>query len=386
MIAGRRPCGFRVIDDVDRKAAVIYPIILEDSLQVILTVPGQPLQLYSTPITPNEVNNKIAQLRRFALTNPGFAEEFRGARGNPEQELTVKKSQEETLKQEILPLAQEIYNWLIQPAETTLEDSGVETLVFVLDGSLRSIPMALLHDGEQYLIEKDYNVALTSGLQLTNPKPLKRQEIRVLAAGTTSDFPEYDFPPIPKVADELQEIKNIFADSEILLNEDFTKTSLRTKLAESDYPVVHLATHGQFSSTSEGTFILSGAKTPESDRLINVKQLDTLLRSRNLQRSPIELLVLSACNTAEGDNQAILGLAGVAVRAGAQSTIATLWGANDDATAQFMSYFYRNLAANSQVSKAQALRKAQLDLIKDENSAYSHPYYWAPFVLIGNWL
>lgn len=374
-----------IIDNVDRKAAVIYPIILANSLEVILTVPGQPVQRYSTAITPQEVDNKISQLRRRSLTNPGFAEAFRGARGNPQQEQIVQQSQQESLQADILPLAQEIYNWLIKPAETTLKDNNIETLVFVLDGSLRSVPMALLHDGKQFLIEKDYNIALTSGLQLTNPRPLKRQEIRVLAAGTTTEFPDYNFPPIPQVKTELQEIKTIFNDSEILLDENFTQESLQKKLAESDYPVVHLATHGQFSSTSDQTFIVSGGQKT-SDRLINVKQLDRLLRTRNLQRSPIELLVLSACNTAQGDDQAVLGLAGVAVRAGAQSTIATLWGANDEATAELMGYFYRNLAQNTEISKAKALRQAQLDLIQAENSAYSHPYYWAPFVLVGNWL
>ena len=373
-----------IIDDVDKKAAVIYPIVLENSLEVILTVPGQPIQRYSTPISDREVDNKIAQLRRSTLTNPGFAEAFRGARGNTEQEQIIKQSEQQALETEILPLSQEIYDWLVKPAEIILEANDIETLVFVLDGSLRSIPMALLHDGERYLIEKDYNIALSSGLQLTNPQPLNKQNIKVLAAGTTSDFPPYDFPEIPEVATELNTIKDIFGDSEILLNEAFTQENLRQKLAQSDYPVVHLATHGQFSSTSEQTFILSGSQ--EGDRLINVKQLDKLLRTRNFGRSPIELLVLSACNTAQGDDEAILGLAGMAVRAGAKSTIATLWGANDDATAELMGYFYNNLASNAEVSKAKALRQAQLDLIKANNSPYTHPYYWAPFVLVGNWL
>ena len=95
---------------------------------------------------------------------------------------------------------------------------------------------------------------------------------------------------------------------------------------------------------------------------------------------------MSACNTAQGDNQAILGLAGVAVRAGARSTIATIWGANDEATANLMGKFYQNLAADTNISKAKALRQAQLALLAEEDSQYRHPYYWAPFVLIGNWL
>ncbi len=377
------------IDDVDENAAVIYPIILEDRLEVIVTLPKQSLQLYTTEITPKEVNNKITALRRKTLTNPGFAEAFRNARGSSEEQdevqqsvAEVQKSLDESLNQDILPLAQEIYGWLIAGAEPLLQEKEIKTLVFVLDGPLRSIPMALLYDGEQYLIEKDYNIALTSGLQLTNPRPLKRQPIKVLAAGTTKAAS--GFPPIPKVEEELNLIGSLFPDSTVLLNEAFTPNSLRQQLEEEDYPIVHLATHGQFSSTSDDTFILSGS---EEDLFINVKQFDDLLRVSSRRGSQsIELLVLSACETAQGDNQAILGLAGVAVRAGAQSTIATLWGANDEATAELMGHFYQNLNQNQEISKAEALRNAQLDLLQNPDSQYSHPYYWAPFVLIGNWL
>ncbi|MEY2832776.1 MAG: hypothetical protein RLZZ574_2034, partial [Cyanobacteriota bacterium] len=369
-----------VIDDVDSKAAVIYPILLQDRLEVILTLPGKPLRRYTIPnLTPEKVDNTIRQLRRNALTNPGFAEQIRGARGNPQSATEIaqlKTSQEKSLQQDILPLASEIYSWLIEPAEAELKASEVQTLVFVLDGSLRNIPMALLYDQKEqkYLIQKDYDVALSSGLQLTAPQPLTKhkQPIRVLAAGVTSEFPAYRFPPIPKVEDELNTIKQIFDKSEILLNQEFTKARLEQKLENSDFPVVHLATHGQFGSTADQTFILSG--TNQGDPLINVNQFDNLLRAGNLKRSqPIELLVLSACNTAEGDSQAILGLAGVAVRAGARSTLATLWSADDEATANLMGKFYTNLSQNTQVSKARALRKAQLELLMESDSQYRHP-------------
>lgn len=379
------------IDDVDLEAAVIYPIMLRDRLEVVLTLPGQPLRHYTTPgLSQEKIDNTIEQLRRRSLTNPGFAEAIRGTRGNPEEETQIAqivKSQEESLQQDILPLASEMYSWLIEPVEADLEASGVKTLVFVLDGSLRNIPMSLLYDRQEqkYLIEKDYNIALSSGLQLTAPQPLQREPIKVLAAGVTSAFPAFRFPPIPKVEDELKTIEQIFGQSEILLNQEFTEASLEQKLQESDFPVVHLATHGQFGSTADRTFILSGAE--QGNPLINVNQFDNLLKTGNLRRSqPIELLVLSACNTAEGDERAILGLAGVAVRAGARSTIATLWGADDEATANLMGKFYNNLATDARISKARALRKAQLELIAEEDSLYRHPYYWAPFVLIGNWL
>jgi len=143
------------------------------------------------------------------------------------------------------------------------------------------------------------------------------------------------------------------------------------------YPIVHLATHGQFSSNAADTFIVTW------DEKVNVKEFDRLLRSRaGDNQQPIELLVLSACETASGDNRAALGLAGVAIRSGARSTVATLWQVNDESTAIFMTEFYRQLAA-SKSSKAEALRNAQLTLL--QNPEYKNPYYWAAFILVGNW-
>ena len=139
---------------------------------------------------------------------------------------------------------------------------------------------------------------------------------------------------------------------------------------------MHIATHGQFSSQADRTFIVAW------NSQINVKELDNLLRRREQEKPrPIELLVLSACETADGDNRAALGLAGVAVRAGARSTLATLWRVNDKSTATLMVKFYQELAKEG-VTKAQALRRAQLSLLENE---YKSPYYWAPFVLVGNW-
>ncbi len=374
-----------IIDEVDKQAAVIYPIILGDRLEVIATIPGQDLHHYSANISQEEVQASIKQLRRQTFSNPGFAEEVIGARGNPTQQQRLQQNLQQSLNENILPLSQQLYNWLIAPIAQDLKENQVKTLVFVLDGPLRNIPMSLLHDGEKYLIEQDYNVALTSGLQLTSPRPLRRKPLKVLAAGVTKEFPRFNFPPIPQVEAELNQIKAIFGDSEILLNQEFTQTKLQERLRQADFPVVHLATHGQFGSTSDRTFIVSGDE--EGNEVINVNQLDNLLRVRSLGNTPpIELLVLSACNTAEGDNQAILGLAGVAVRAGARSTLATLWAADDRATAELMGYFYQNLAKDSQMSKAQALREAQLTLLHTSESQYRHPYYWAPFVLVGNWL
>jgi CHAT domain-containing protein len=258
--------------------------------------------------------------------------------------------------------------------ETELEQSDIKTLVFVLDGVLRSLPMAALHDGQQYLIEK-YNVALTPGLQLLNPRSLAPEELRTLAAGLAEA--RQGFSPLPGVKEEVKEIAKVVS-AEVLLDQDFTRPRLQKEIEAASFPVVHLATHGQFSSQAEDTFLLTW------DERINVKNLDQLLREREGQElSPIELLILSACQTAAGDKRAVLGLAGVAVRSGARSTLATLWSVQDQSTAELISQFYKTLNQPG-VSKAEALRQVQLSLLRSPQ--YQHPFYWAPFVLVGNWL
>ncbi|MGB7440547.1 MAG: CHAT domain-containing protein [Coleofasciculaceae cyanobacterium] len=336
------------IEEIDAKAALIYPIILEDRLEVILSLPAQPLRHYATSLEPGQVRRTLALLRETLTKRNAIA---------------------------TLPLAQQVYEWLIRPAEEYLAEVQVETLTFVLDGSLRNIPMAVLYDGQQYLVEK-YAIALTPGLELLKSYPLKRGEIKVLKAGLSQA--RLGFESIPYVEAEIKQIQSQIP-GEVLLNQDFTKTQLRHAIDQAPFPIIHLATHGQFSSEAEDTFILTW------DEKINVEELSELLQTADLQRSkPIELLVLSACETAQGDNRAALGLAGVAVKAGVRSTIATLWLVDDQATANLMSRFYEELS-KSEVTKAEALRRAQLSVL--QNPQYErNPFYWAPFVLVGNWL
>ncbi|RUR73124.1 hypothetical protein DSM107007_54830 [Nostoc sp. PCC 7120 = FACHB-418] len=164
-----------------------------------------------------------------------------------------------------------------------------------------------------------------------------------------------------------------------LLDRDFTSKALTGKISSIPFNVVHLATHGQFSSRPEDTFILA------MDGPINVTDFDLLLRRRDeTYLQPLELLVLSACQTAEGDNRATLGLAGVAVRAGARSTMASLWNVGDRSTAILVGEFYRELVS-AKVTKAEALRRAQVTLLQKYPN-YSRPGYWAAYVLVGNWL
>jgi CHAT domain-containing protein/predicted negative regulator of RcsB-dependent stress response len=330
----------QAIDQIDPHAAVIYPIVVEERLEVILSLPNQPLQHYSTAISAIGSTALVAQLRQ--SLNPAFP------------------------PGEGLPAAQKLYDWLLRPAEEVLEKQQIQTLVFALDDFWRSVPIAVLHDGKQYLVEK-YSLALTPGLQLFEASRLS--SFNTLVAGISRE--NQGFSALPGVEREVGAIAQT-VDTNLLLNQNFTRSKLQAKFAQETFPIVHLATHGQFSSKAADTFILTWG-----DRL-TVSELSQWLRARVGDR-PVELLVLSACQTAKGDNRAALGLAGVAVRSGARSTLATLWTVQDQSTADLMSEFYHQL---SQTSKAEALRQAQLKLL---HSPYSHPYYWAPFVLIGNW-
>ena len=347
-LAGKAVQTDQVIDRDDPTAAALYPIILPDRLEVILKLPKQPLIHYKATVTQSEVETTLQELRQELV-----------------QPITARKAQS---------LSKKVYDWLLRPAEDALAQSQVKTLVFILDGALRNIPMAALYDGQQYVVQK-YAVALAPGLQLLAPKSLERTQLKTLTGGLTEA--RQGFSALNNVANEVKQIQ-AEVPSTVLLNQAFTSASIQKEINSVPFPVVHLATHGQFSSKAEDTFILTW-----DDRL-NVNELDTLLRSRDQrQTNAIELLVLSACQTAKGDKRAALGLAGVAVRAGARSTIASLWSIDDESSAVLMSQFYRELARTT-VRKAEALRQAQLSLL--QNPQYQHPRYWAPFVLVGNWL
>jgi CHAT domain-containing protein len=186
------------------------------------------------------------------------------------------------------------------------------------------------------------------------------------------------FPQLPNVEAEIEAIKQQVS-SDVLLDETFARNTFRDRLNELPFPIVHLATHGQFGEDLDSTFLLT------HDDKINANELSAWLKFSEASRdAPIELLILSACETATGDDRAVLGLAGIAVRSGARSTLATLWQVDDAGTALFMSDFYQRLANTSQ-TKAKSLQQAQLRLLQREDELQD-PYYWAPFVLIGNWL
>ena len=350
------------LDDIvskgDPTAAVIYPIILGQELQVITKIPTQPLRHYTTNKPRSEVEDVLHQLRG-QLVSPR----------------TIKQTQ---------ALGKEVYTWLIQPIKDDLQHAGIKTLVFVLDGAFRNVPMGALYDGKRYLIET-YAVALNLGLQLPESRTLT---MKAIVAGLAEPSPalveRYHFGSLPEVKRELALMQQAGIETQVLWNEAFQKAALQQAVRSQPSSIVHLATHGKFSSKAEETFILT------ADGPMNVDEFETLLRDRGQTRAQsIELLVLSACQTAAGDDRATLGLAGVAFRAGARSTLASLWQVDDRATALLMGAFYRELT-QAKVTKAEALRRAQVALLSgqfsEENPRYDRPLYWAAYTLVGNWL
>jgi CHAT domain-containing protein len=340
--------AIEALNQTQSKSAILYPIILHDRIELILSIPDQPLHHYTVNVAQADLESTLEALRQ-----------------NLEKPITAPEGKR---------LGKKVYDWLIQPIAADLDQQKTNTLVFVLDGPLRNVPIATLYDGQRYLIER-YSIALSPGLQLLNPQPLQSRKLKAIVAGLTEE--RHGFSPLSNVGSELKEIQNE-VKSQVLLNQGFTSSNLRSQVQALPFPIVHLATHGQFSSNADETFVLAW------DKPIKVNELSQLLRDReDLQTQAIELLVLSACETAEGDKRAALGLAGIAVQAGARSTLASLWSLDDESGARFMGQFYRELAKGN-VSKAEALRQAQLTLLRDPN--FRHPRYWAPYVLLGNWL
>ncbi|MGL5192108.1 MAG: CHAT domain-containing protein, partial [Chroococcales cyanobacterium] len=290
----------RSLNDITRDSALIYPILLPDRIEVLFKLPHQPLSRHITSISREEVRENIQTLRK-KLVKPSPLED-------------------------LIRYSGPLYQGLIAPIESALDSNpDVKTLVFVLDGELRNIPLAVLYDtaNQQYLIEKNYALALLPNLQIFDLEKSSRQR-QVLATGVTDGLTvgERNFEPL-NVGNELESIRNVVS-TQILLNAQFTSNRLQRALTIQPFSIVHMATHGKFSSNPQETYILLYGDRSATGELIGPNDLERLLRDRNAATS-LELLVLSACETADGDNRATLGLAGLALRAGTSSTLATLW-------------------------------------------------------------
>jgi CHAT domain-containing protein len=217
-------------------------------------------------------------------------------------------------------------------------------------------------------------VAVTPGLTLTDPRPIDTKAARGLVAGVSEAV--QGFPPLENVPAEVEEVSDAFPGV-TLLNRDFVVERFEEALAANPMSVVHVASHGEFNGDADKSFVLAYDEKIPMNRLASI-----VGRTRLRTEAPLELLVLSACQTAAGDDRAALGLAGVALRSGARSALATLWSVNDAAAAELIERFYAELASGA--SRAKALQRAQLQLLSQR--ALSHPAYWSPFLLISSWL
>jgi CHAT domain-containing protein len=383
--------------------AVLYPVILPDRLELLLET--------SSGIVRRSSGVKGGVLRASAVS---FADALRNG--------------DESFRAS----AQQLYDWLYRPLEDVLAEQHVERIVVVPDGALRLVPMAALHDGHRFAIEK-FAISMVTGLTMTHSAVPIRRQVEALIAGvsvpgpvlekivrlyvdgsieqgasakrgglaTTEQTRSLRLAPavpgkatdgaeatrqameryrtslsLPGVKDEIVALKEILKGN-VLLDAGFTVNQFNSEIGTGNYRIVHIASHGVFGDSADTSFIMA------FDDVLSMNDLESLLHDERFQNNPIELLSLSACQTAEGSDRAPLGISGVAIKARARGVIGTLWPVEDNAAKSVMKRFYSELAVAGQ-TKTGALRQAQLELL--HNSQSEHPFYWAPFVLIGNWL
>ncbi len=348
---------------------------LSDGLEMlVVTASGDPVRVVVDGATRSQVMEAAFELRS-NLTNPRLRRSDR-----------------------YLTWSQQLYDLLIRPLETALEEREISNLTFISDTGLRTLPLGVLHDGEQFLIER-YNLGLIPSLSLTDTRRGNLQQTQVLAMGA-SIFPFNEtLSPLPAVSTELQTISEQLWPGVHFLNEDFTVENLRRQRQQTPYGIIHLATHGEF---------VDGDATNSYIQLWDERLSLLEMRRLNLNRPPVELLVLSACRTAVGSAEAELGFAGLAVASGAKTALGSLWYVSDDGTLGLMTEFYRQLRQQS--TRSEALRQAQISLLNGEvrveegqlitpeltlplppelaaqipDRDFSHPYFWSAFSLVGN--
>ncbi len=334
------------IDKIAAKTAVLYPIIFPDRLEILVDVSGA-LTRATSPMEINELNKNVSWLRS-NLEDPSTAD--------------------------YLIYSQKVYDALLKPVSEVLRKGNIETLVYVPDGFLRLVPLAVLNDGKQFVVEK-FAVSTVPGLSLVDGQAMKRNDPQALVAGISVSV--QDAPPLPGVDGELSNIERIVKDSTSMHNEAFQLDHFIDTAENKAFSVIHIASHGFFSGDPDQSFVLT------YDGFLTMNRLEQVMKFEGAHSHTIDLLTLSACSTAQGDDRAALGLGGVAVKAGARSAMASLWPVFDEATAILIPEFYRQLLDPNN-TKAESLRRAQLLLL--HNPSFQHPAAWAPYLLIGNWL
>ncbi|MDJ0555283.1 MAG: CHAT domain-containing protein, partial [Microcoleaceae cyanobacterium MO_207.B10] len=358
----------------DNNSAIIYVTAYPEALQLILYTPGSDPILKTIPDANREELMKAVLQLRAQITSPArrFTDSY-------------------------LPPAQQLYDWLIAPLSAELAAANIDTLLFSMDEGLRTLPVATLHDGEQFLIEK-YSLSLIPSISLMDTNYQSLHNTQVLAMGASEFIQQGALPAVPV---ELETISQKLWQGSTFINENFTRDNLLTQRQNYPYPIIHLATHAEFKpGKANNSYIqLWGNEQLHLDEM----------RELGWNEPPVELLVLSACRTAFGDKNAELGFAGLAVAAGVKSALASIWYVSDEGTLGLMTEFYIHL--NNAKIKAEALRQAQLAMLRGEvvitegklrvpgirgavvlpsvlgkfsNQNLSHPYYWAGFMMVGS--
>ena len=353
--------------------AALYPVVFRDRIELLLeTEAGIDWQT-------TRVDSRVVR-----ATAADFARDMRGAADG------------------YLPAAQALYRWLVAPFEARLQDARIDTLIVVPEGSLRLVPMGALHDGKRFLVER-LAMGTVTGLTMTNTAPPARGAHEALVAGMSHPGPVVDKLPapamesilgsrgipegaqtraqlrealaLPGVGQEVAAISQIMK-ARSMLDEQFTVRAFEDQARSGDYRIVHIASHGVMGASADSSYIMA------FDDVLRLRDLQSLLRDERFRRRPIELLSLSACQSAEGDDRSPLGISGAAVKARAKSVLGTLWPVEDNSARIVMESFYRHLERDG-ASKARALQEAQVEALHD--ARFAHPFFWAPFVLIGNW-
>ncbi|HIK12081.1 MAG TPA: CHAT domain-containing protein [Oscillatoriaceae cyanobacterium M33_DOE_052] len=354
------------------KSAVIYIIARNDQLEIVMFAgEGDPVRA-SVPEAKRSALFPIVNKLRGELTNPR------------------KRNSDSYLEQ-----SQKLYQWLIAPIEATLQEQGIDNILFSLDAGLRSLPMGAIHDGKQFLVEK-YSLALIPSFALVDTNYRTIKQAQVLAMGA-SEF--IDNTPLPAVPVELATITNELGKGQFFLNDGFTIDNLKQQRSSDYYQIIHLATHADFKE---------GAMSNSYIALWQSKLTLDKIPEMGWNDPQVDLLVISACRSALGNREAELGLAGLAIKSGVKSAIASLWSVSDEGTFTLMSEFYRQIRESP--IKAEALRQAQLELIRGQTRiengrlfrpngdsielppqlagiskpTLQHPYYWSAFTTIGS--
>ncbi|MDF0553101.1 CHAT domain-containing protein [Kamptonema sp. UHCC 0994] len=365
----------RIAQQTGKKTAVIYVVSRPEQLELVLLTPdGNPIFKSVSAANSDALRRQVQKL-------------IGGLSHRPD----------ESNANSYLSASQQLYQWLIAPLAAELEKQKIDTLAFSLDPGMRSLPLAALHDGKQFLVQK-YSLGLIPSINLTDTSYQNINNVSVLAMGA-SQFKDPQVVPLPAVPVELSTITQD-RGGHSFLNQEFTLDNLKAQQSRGQFGIIHLATHGSFDPSMP-----SNSYIQMWDGKLRFEQL------RELGKQRLELLVLSACETAFGSQDAELGFAGLAVQSGVKSVLASLWQVDDAGTLGLMSEFYRQLSLQGLTVKAEALRQAQIAMIDGDLRVeggqlrstsrggeavslpstegqvvanLSHPYYWASFTMIGS--